>query len=481
MLLRDVGVRRRSYAWPEAPELPLRRSRGCSALRGVLQHARQRGPGDDRGRDGPRAAAVQRRRRPPAPRHPPRVRRPPARAPLPAHASRWARPLEGYFLDCWPACDRLNRIAQRQVGATPWGPLLDHGVTLVHDAWRHYRGDGRDGPACSTLYPRFVRFAEYLLARAGQGRPAAGRGLGRARGLDRQLLPAAAAQAVRVQPVHRGRPARGRSRRSPRSRATRRARSASRRAADALVAATVRALLEPRARPVREQPALGGRGGRGAARRPLARDRAPLRPVPPGARRARRSPPSPRRPPGWASPTRPTRTGGCRPSPATAGSTPCCASCASAGRCCRRCVYNNTISEEWEVRPDSPDQWSHCAVGPALRALHGHRGHPARRPRLREGRRSGPSSATCPALELVAHTPRGPIAFRAEAAGGGPPGLGHAARRLPGRAGAPASPRARAWRSRTPTARSASSASRSPPAQTTEFDVPAMRRERAGP
>ena len=55
--------------------------------------------------------------------------------------------VNGFFLDCWPAFDRLNRLAQRQVGATPWGPLLDHGVTFAYDAWRHYMETGDGEPA----------------------------------------------------------------------------------------------------------------------------------------------------------------------------------------------------------------------------------------------------------------------------------------------------------------------------------------------
>lgn len=35
---------------------------------------------------------------------------------------------EGYFLDCWPAYDRLARVMQKQLGLSNWGPLLDHGV-----------------------------------------------------------------------------------------------------------------------------------------------------------------------------------------------------------------------------------------------------------------------------------------------------------------------------------------------------------------
>ena len=30
----------------------------------------------------------------------------------------------GYFLDCWPAFDRLARVAQKQIDGAYWGPLL---------------------------------------------------------------------------------------------------------------------------------------------------------------------------------------------------------------------------------------------------------------------------------------------------------------------------------------------------------------------
>jgi len=69
---------------------------------------------------------------------------------------------EGYFLDCWPAWDRLNRIAQREVDATHWGPLLDHGVSFIHDVWRHYEETG-DVYLARELYPRLARFVRLLL------------------------------------------------------------------------------------------------------------------------------------------------------------------------------------------------------------------------------------------------------------------------------------------------------------------------------
>jgi len=77
---------------------------------------------------------------------------------------------DGYFLDCWPAFDRLARVMERQVGATGWGPLLDHGVGFVFDCWHHYRQTG-DQNAVAEPYPALTRFADYLyqLRRPGEG------------------------------------------------------------------------------------------------------------------------------------------------------------------------------------------------------------------------------------------------------------------------------------------------------------------------
>ncbi len=69
--------------------------------------------------------------------------------------------LDGYFLDCWPAYDRLARVSQRQVEGTKWGPILDHGVGFGFDNWNHYLETG-DLDALREPYPRLLRFAEYL-------------------------------------------------------------------------------------------------------------------------------------------------------------------------------------------------------------------------------------------------------------------------------------------------------------------------------
>ena len=68
---------------------------------------------------------------------------------------------QGYFLDCWPAYDRLTRVMQKQIDGAYWGPLLDHGVGFNFDCWHHWMQTG-DLEALREPYPRLVRFAGYL-------------------------------------------------------------------------------------------------------------------------------------------------------------------------------------------------------------------------------------------------------------------------------------------------------------------------------
>ena len=69
---------------------------------------------------------------------------------------------DGYWLDAWPAYDRLNRVAQRQVGATVWGPMLDHIVQFILDNWLHYQETAQEDVVAAS-WPRLARFADYLL------------------------------------------------------------------------------------------------------------------------------------------------------------------------------------------------------------------------------------------------------------------------------------------------------------------------------
>ncbi len=75
----------------------------------------------------------------------------------------WSQGLtkEGFFLDCWPAYDRLARLIERQLDLSGWGPILDHGVGFTLDCHSHYLYTG-DLDAVREPYPRLVRFAQYL-------------------------------------------------------------------------------------------------------------------------------------------------------------------------------------------------------------------------------------------------------------------------------------------------------------------------------
>jgi hypothetical protein len=80
----------------------------------------------------------------------------------------WSQGLtkDGYFLDCWPAYDRLARLVERQLDLSGWGPILDHGVGFNLDCWSHYLYTG-DLEALREPFPRLVRFAAYLQSQVG--------------------------------------------------------------------------------------------------------------------------------------------------------------------------------------------------------------------------------------------------------------------------------------------------------------------------
>ena len=80
----------------------------------------------------------------------------------------WSQGLtkDGYFMDCWPAYDRLARLVERQFDLSGWGPILDHGVGFILDCWSHYRYTG-DLEAVREPYPRLLRFARYLQSLVG--------------------------------------------------------------------------------------------------------------------------------------------------------------------------------------------------------------------------------------------------------------------------------------------------------------------------
>jgi hypothetical protein len=54
--------------------------------------------------------------------------------------------LNGVWFDSWPGYDRYARVGQRQIGATKWGPLVDHSIGFVCDHVHHWLQTGDRQP-----------------------------------------------------------------------------------------------------------------------------------------------------------------------------------------------------------------------------------------------------------------------------------------------------------------------------------------------
>ena len=408
--LRDVGVRRRSYPWPKAPAFACaepKLQRVFEASFNTLVNAAQETIVDGMGRErqqysGDGAHLLHATRLVCGDRQ---------------LARRFLRTFpmgqtpDGFFLDCWPAFDRLNRVAQRQVGATPWGPLLDHGVTLVYDAWRHYLETG-ETDILLDLYPRFVRFFDYLLARRGKDGllPVEGWGVpavwidncyprARQKQCAFNLFTAAILKAA-LAPIAAlaGDPA-GEKRWLA--------------AAEALLAATVgRFWSRERGLFVNNLPWEDEEGGARLDDRSLATallfDQCPQGRVAEVVKVLASPPPS-------MGVSYPANAHWRMQALARHGRIDAVLrDLRQRWAAMPSVVYNNTTSEDWAPRPDSPDQWSHCAVGPLFVLYMDVAGIRPGTPGFGKAE-IRPQLGDLPGLELTAHTPRGPIVLRAEA------------------------------------------------------------------
>ncbi len=68
---------------------------------------------------------------------------------------------DGYFLDCWPAYDRYARLSEREIGLSKWGPIFDSGVQFPLDCYYHHLYTG-DLETLRGPYRSLLRFAQYL-------------------------------------------------------------------------------------------------------------------------------------------------------------------------------------------------------------------------------------------------------------------------------------------------------------------------------
>ncbi len=158
--IREVGVRRRQFPWPQEPQIRVSEpalQRLLDASINTLHNSAQETVVDGMGRErqqysgdgGHQLHAIYFAF---------------GETRLPARFVRTfsqGMTLDGYFLDCWPAYDRLARLMERQLGLTYWGPLLDHGVGFNFDCYYYYLHTG-DLKPLAEAYPRLLRFADYL-------------------------------------------------------------------------------------------------------------------------------------------------------------------------------------------------------------------------------------------------------------------------------------------------------------------------------
>jgi len=398
VLLRDVGVRRRSFDWPRPPHFrcaegglqrlldasfnTLVNAAAESTVTSYLPHATRLVCGD---------TSLCRRF---------------------LRTFALGQALEGYFLDGWPGWDRLNRIAQRQLGATPWGPRLDQGVGFIDDVWHHYLVTG-EADLVRELYPRLLRFARFLLERrdANGLLPVEGWGvptvwMDNAPCFPRQRHKQCAFNLFTAAVLRDGLAALARL--AGDAGEARRLDGA----AGQLVAAVVARFWSPeRALFVSNLPWQGEEGGERLDDRSLAN--ALLFDQCPGGQTTRALEVLAEPPAGLG-----------LSNPANAHWR--LQALARHGRidvvlrelrhrwaALPSVLLNNTIAESWEVRPDSTDRWSHCAVSPlvilfmdvaGIRPAAPGFGTVSVRPQLGDLR----------GLELTAHTVRGPIGFRAD-------------------------------------------------------------------
>lgn len=156
----DVGVRRRIYDWPVTPKIELSDTllqKLMGAAVNTLNNSAQETVVDGMGRErqqysgdgGHQLHALYEAF---------------GETRLPARFmttfSQGASP-KGYFMDSWPAYDRLARVMERQLQLTGWGPILDHSVGFCFDNFYYYLYTGDKAPLKET-YPRLVKFYEYL-------------------------------------------------------------------------------------------------------------------------------------------------------------------------------------------------------------------------------------------------------------------------------------------------------------------------------
>ncbi len=406
--VRDIGVRRRLFPWPNVPDIrvsepPLQRliAASINTLHNCAQETLVDGMARERqqysGDCGHQTHAIYLAFG---------ETRQPARY-LTTFSQ--GQILDGYFLDCWPAYDRLARLVERQFELTRWGPLLDHGVGFNFDCWHHWLYTG-DLEALREPYPRLIRFAQYLHSIRGRDGLLPVEDLGTPavwidhNAYERQRhkqcafnLYAAAMLEHALAPLCR-------------AFGDRKQEKAARNLGRDLLAAAVGKFWSPESEIfVNNLPWLKKEGKIRLCDRSLATavlfDQFPGKNAEPALRALAECPAEM----GFSYPA----NAGWRLWALAKGGRPdvILQDLRERWATMDSVILNNTLQEDWEAKPDSGQQWSHCAVVPLYIAYMGLAGIRPLEPGFRRVELR-PQPADLSQLELIARTIRGPLVFR---------------------------------------------------------------------
>lgn len=68
---------------------------------------------------------------------------------------------EGWFMDSWPAWDRCQRLFQKHLGVSYWGPIIDHALEFGISVAEYYLWTG-DRALLDELTPKLAAYAAFL-------------------------------------------------------------------------------------------------------------------------------------------------------------------------------------------------------------------------------------------------------------------------------------------------------------------------------
>lgn len=67
----------------------------------------------------------------------------------------------GVFMDSWPCADRMNRLWQKPLGLSSWGPIVDHSIGFCFDHFQYWMNSG-DLEPIQENWPKLLKFAKFL-------------------------------------------------------------------------------------------------------------------------------------------------------------------------------------------------------------------------------------------------------------------------------------------------------------------------------